>query len=95
MIQVITNLSSNAIKFTPSGGLIPVQLPMQPDPDLKTGALIAEISVGDNGVGITAAELDMILKRFQQAGKTLSGRPHGANLGLAISKEIVVYPGEV
>ncbi len=93
MIRVITNLSSNAIKFTPSGGLIPVQLPMQPDPDLKSGALMAEISVGDNGVGITAAELDMILKRFQQARATPPGRPQGTGMGLAISKEIVVHPG--
>ena len=72
---------------------MPVQSQIQPDPDLKTGMLMAEVCVSDNGVGILSAELDMLLERFQQAGTTPSRRPQGTGLGLAIGKEIVAHQG--
>ena len=89
LVQVITNLLSNAIKFTPSGGRIGVQARLAPFTSPETGRAMVEISVSDNGIGIPAEEFDSIFDRFQQVRTTLSDRPDGAGLGLAISKEIV------
>jgi signal transduction histidine kinase len=79
--QVLTNLIGNAIKFTPAGGRVDVEL----DPT-KEGA---EISVTDTGVGITADELPYVFERFWRGARTPQERGAGSGLGLAIVKSIV------
>ena len=93
LVQVLTNLLSNSIKFTPSGGLIQVQARLLPVPDPETRTDMVEISVSDNGVGIPADEFGKIFNRFQQVRTSLSDRPQGTGLGLPISMEIVEYLG--
>jgi len=93
LVQVLTNLLSNSIKFTPSGGLIQVQARLLPVPDPETRTEMVEIRVSDNGVGIPADEFGKIFNRFQQVRTSLSDRPQGTGLGLPISKEIVEYLG--
>jgi PAS domain S-box-containing protein len=83
--QVIWNLLTNAVKFTPSGGRIGVSLS-------RLGS-VAELSVTDNGEGIAPELLPYIFDRFRQ-GDTSVTRPHGGlGLGLAIVRHIVELHG--
>jgi sigma-B regulation protein RsbU (phosphoserine phosphatase) len=85
IIQVLTNLLSNAAKFTPSGGHVWVRT-LRAD-----GQAVVEVE--DTGVGIPPEQVEAIFERFRQAGETLTAKPEGAGLGLPISREIVQYHG--
>jgi signal transduction histidine kinase len=78
ILQVLSNLIGNAIKFTPAGGAITVRADL--------GGREARFSVTDSGSGIAADELPHIFERFWQARKAART---GAGLGLAIAKGIV------
>jgi PAS domain S-box-containing protein len=83
--QVIWNLLTNAVKFTPSGGRVGVSLS-------RLGS-VAELTVSDNGEGIAPELLPFIFDRFRQ-GDTSVTRPHGGlGLGLAIVRHIVELHG--
>ncbi|CAN5463978.1 two-component regulator propeller domain-containing protein [soil metagenome] len=87
LAKVLTNLLANAVKFTPSGGQINVRVD-QPE----GGSEATLLTVEDNGIGISAAELPHIFTRFYQAEG--SGRKQaGFGLGLALSKGIVERHG--
>lgn len=77
--QIVSNLVSNAIKFTSEGHLI---LEVAHD---KLGGLL-RISVQDSGRGITASQLDLIFDKFRQG--TVSASYGGTGLGLAISRSL-------
>jgi signal transduction histidine kinase/CheY-like chemotaxis protein len=78
---VLSNLVSNAIKFTPQGGKIEIAARM--DEDELT------MSVRDTGIGIAAEELDRVFDRFYQVGESLRREYPGLGLGLSIVKELV------
>jgi len=82
--QVAWNLMSNAVKFTPRGGRINVDV-------RRTGSQI-EIVVSDSGVGISPAFLPHVFDRFRQ-GESGIRRPGGLGLGLNISKQLVELHG--
>ncbi|MGX5715798.1 ATP-binding protein [Arthrobacter sp. MAHUQ-56] len=84
--QVFTNLVSNAIKFTPSGGRIEVGSESHAAPD---GSQWATVRVADTGIGISSDEIDHVFTRFYRASNAMSGAIPGTGLGLAISKDIV------
>jgi len=84
MQQVLTNLIHNAIKFTPTGGVITVRA-------VATSAEKVTISVADTGVGIAHEDLSRIFERFYKADRARSGG--GTGLGLAIAKHIVQVHG--
>jgi signal transduction histidine kinase len=88
--QVFTNLVSNAIKFTPSGGRIEVGSESHAASD---GTRWATVSVADNGIGISSEEIDHIFTRFYRASNAMSGAIPGTGLGLAITKDIVARHG--
>ncbi len=79
--QVVTNLVGNALKFTPRGGAVSVEL--QP---IAEGA---RIEVRDTGVGIDASELPRVFDRFYRGSRANEARGSGSGLGLAIVKSIV------
>jgi two-component system sensor histidine kinase/response regulator len=79
--QVLDNLVSNAIKFSPDGGTIVVAL--------RSNGRNAELSVSDPGVGIPAHQLQAVFGLFYQAADPVSRRTGGMGLGLYISKEII------
>ncbi|MEX2272656.1 MAG: ATP-binding protein [Vicinamibacterales bacterium] len=82
--QVIGNLLTNAIKFTPDGGRVAVSIEL-------VGAAV-EIKVVDTGQGIRAGFLPHIFERYRQAGRAMS-RQHGLGLGLAIVRHLVELHG--
>jgi two-component system OmpR family sensor kinase len=84
LAQVLTNLVSNAIKFTPSGGEVTVRTAVQ------DGGV--ELSVQDTGIGIPREDLPRIFERFYQVDKA-RGPERGTGLGLAIVREIVQAHG--
>jgi signal transduction histidine kinase len=82
MLQVVSNLLQNAIKFTPAGGSITIRA-------ARRGAACI-VAVSDTGIGIPANELSSIFERFRQLDKTDRA---GLGLGLYISKWIVEAHG--
>lgn len=84
IIQVLTNLLHNAIKFTPDGGTISLDISSRPQEKLLRVAVI------DSGIGIPKDKIDSLFQRFVQVGRKAGGAgPQGTGLGLAISKGIV------
>lgn len=84
--QVLLNLLSNAIKFChPTGGVIKVTLKIETDE--------LQLSVQDNGPGISPPEQRMIFDKFRQVHDQMNGKPQGTGLGLPISMQIVSYYG--
>jgi CheY-like chemotaxis protein len=86
MAQIVSNLVSNAIKFTPAGGRVEVRL--------GKSARGVEISVADTGAGITAEFLPHVFDRFSQAEAVTTTRAYaGLGLGLAIVRHLVELHG--
>lgn len=83
--QVIANLLSNAMKYTPEGGSIKVIV----TETSKDGV----IKVIDNGIGIPERELPLIFERFYRSDKSRDRKTGGAGIGLAIVKSIVTAHG--
>lgn len=83
--QVLWNLMSNAVKFTPKGGRIQVVLE-------RVNSHV-EISVEDSGIGIRAEFLPHVFDRFRQADASTSRRYGGLGLGLSIVKNLVELHG--
>ncbi len=79
--QLVDNLVSNALKFTPAGGC--VRLGVQADDGL------AAIEVRDDGIGIPEAEVERLFQRFFRASSAVAEEIPGTGLGLAIAKTIV------
>ena len=86
LIQVVINLISNAVKFTPAGS---ITCAARFD---GTGGVVV-VSVADTGVGIAAEDHARVFEQFGQAGDTLTDKPRGTGLGLAICREIVEHHG--
>ena len=79
--QLLGNLISNALKFTPDGGRVEVRLGMEGDE--------AVLAVADNGIGIPAADRDRIFERFFRTAAATRQVIPGTGLGLTITKAIV------
>jgi signal transduction histidine kinase len=83
--QVIFNLVSNAVKFTPSGGRVEVSA--------RRHDGVVEIAVADTGVGIPAADQERIFEEFQQGRAGAGGAVEGTGLGLTLSRRFVELHG--
>lgn len=88
--QVITNLLSNATKFTPQGGAIQLSVALKESTDTQARLLF---SVTDNGIGMTEEQKNRLFNTFSQADGSIAQRFGGTGLGLAISKSIVEKMG--
>ncbi len=91
--QVINNLLSNAMKFTPEEGKILVQTRLSRKEIKGEEKFFAKIVVKDTGVGIPNERLDKIFERYEQVESNGKLNPKGTGLGLAICKEIVNLHG--
>lgn len=83
--QIAWNLLSNAMKFTPGGGRIQV--------NLRRGDGEVEFSVSDTGVGIHGDFLPHVFERFRQEDSSITRRYGGLGLGLSIVKQLVELHG--
>ena len=90
MTQALTNILSNAYKYSPNGGDICLDVIEQPAGEGKRGGLIG-IRVTDHGLGMTPEQSAMAFERFFRADD--SGNIPGTGLGLSLVKEIVELHG--
>ncbi|MFD2370833.1 sensor histidine kinase [Brevibacillus sp. GCM10020057] len=81
LMQVWTNLISNSIKFTPSGGRLQIRL--------QGGEREVAVHITDTGIGISPADQERVFERFFKADKSRSRTGGGSGLGLSIVKKIV------
>lgn len=83
--QVVVNIVSNSIKYTPNGGMI-----VMTASNIENGV---RITVQDNGIGIPEEDLPRLFERFYRVDKARSRERGGTGLGLAIAREIVKLHG--
>ena len=99
--QVLRNLISNALRFTPAAGQVTVTATIEERKDADTTALsldaevsrLLKLQVSDTGSGIALEHQQRIFERFYQAPQSSAGRVGGQGLGLAIVKMIVELHG--
>jgi signal transduction histidine kinase len=84
--QVLLNLISNAVKFSPVGGTAVVRAEPAADGGLA-------VLVSDNGVGIDPAALHFLFEPFRQADASITRKFGGTGLGLAISRKLMALHG--
>jgi len=84
--QVITNLMTNAIKFTPENGKVTLSAEKL---DEKDGDITIRIEVEDSGIGISPEQQKKLFQAYNQADSSISGKFGGTGLGLVITKRII------
>ena len=84
--QVVLNLVSNAIKFTPPGGSVKVSMEYVPGGDLI-------LRIADTGIGMTADEITVAMQPFRQVDSSLSRRHDGTGLGLPLAHALMALHG--
>jgi signal transduction histidine kinase len=82
--QVLLNLLSNALKFTPEGGRVDVSAAVSDG--------MVEVAVTDTGVGIAPADQEAVFEEFRQVG-TASKKVEGTGLGLSLSRKFIELHG--
>jgi signal transduction histidine kinase len=85
--QILLNLISNSIKFTPEGGEIKISAA------IRNGELV--LTIADTGIGMSADDIPKALTRFGQIDSRLSRKYDGTGLGLPLSKRLVELHGGV
>jgi len=88
--QVITNLFSNAVKFTPDKGSIKCNVSFKGEED---GIITLQVDMIDTGIGITKEQQKKLFQSFEQADGSITRKFGGTGLGLAISKRIIEMMG--
>ena len=93
--QILLNLISNSIKFTPKGGIVIAvslldKIPLGAD---KKDIIYLEFYVEDTGIGIPEAKLESIFDSFTQADDSISKKYGGTGLGLTITKKFILAMG--
>lgn len=83
--QVVANLLSNSIKYTPEGGSVQIRVSETSDSGM--------IRIRDTGIGIPEKELPLVFERFYRTDKSRNRKSGGAGIGLAIVKSIVAAHG--
>ncbi|MEM6378702.1 MAG: tetratricopeptide repeat-containing sensor histidine kinase, partial [Bacteroidota bacterium] len=85
LLRVVSNLISNAIKFTPKGGQVALTL--------SQSAGSYQIQVSDTGIGIGLEEINRLFDRFYQVDGSLTRANEGTGIGLTLVKELVEFMG--
>lgn len=93
LVQVLTNLLDNAVKYTPENGTITVAVHLVGEGTGTPGRRMLELSVTDTGIGIPEQDRPRVFERFYRVDKARSRELGGTGLGLAIVKHIVEGQG--
>jgi signal transduction histidine kinase len=88
IVQVLTNLYNNALKFTPEGGTVVARTYRD-----RQRPEWLEISVTDTGCGIAQQQIGLLFQRYYQTDQPNSGNPQGVGLGLYLCRELVQLHG--
>lgn len=92
--QILSNLISNALRFTPDGGQIVVQLgPADPGKITGNNLRAVQVLVRDSGPGIPTEALPRVFERFYRADRSRSRSEGGSGLGLAIARQLAEAHG--
>jgi signal transduction histidine kinase len=91
LLQVMSNLLSNALKFTETGSVTCAV--KQNSDSLQDGYRRIIVSISDTGIGISKEDSWQVFEKFKQVGDILTGKPQGTGLGLPICKEIITHHG--
>lgn len=93
IIQVLTNLVFNSIKYTEAGGEVRIICEMKEESKLENAVGELVVHVEDTGIGIAPESLPYVFDRFYRDETQIvrQGVPRGSGIGLAIAKEIVLY----
>ncbi len=83
--QVLINLATNAVKFTPEGGSIEIHISLKESSDTK---VVLRFDVQDSGIGISEENISKLFSSYSQADRSISNTFGGTGLGLKISKEL-------
>lgn len=89
--QILSNLLSNALKFTDTGGSITVKIAIE---SLNVKSCVLRISVMDTGIGISKEKQGLIFEAFSQADSSVTRKYGGSGLGLAICMRIAKLMGD-
>ncbi|MFD1141156.1 ATP-binding protein [Larkinella insperata] len=84
--KIISNLLSNALKFTPAGGQVSLTMEVRPSPDATADQLVIELA--DTGIGLTPEQLSRIFERFYQVNDSPTRPYEGTGIGLSLVKEL-------
>ncbi|MGH6933546.1 MAG: PAS domain-containing sensor histidine kinase [Dongiaceae bacterium] len=84
--QILINLLSNSVKFTPAGGTIRMAAEIDGNGDLM-------MTVADTGIGIAAADIDKVMEPFGQVDTSINRKHRGTGLGLPLTKGLVELHG--
>jgi len=90
LIQVISNLMANSIKFTPKGGSIDIGIELKKE---KNENLLIRVNVRDSGIGIRKDDINKLFTNFTQLDTSTTKSYGGTGLGLSISKQLVTMLG--
>jgi signal transduction histidine kinase len=93
--EVLINLISNAIKFTPDQGRIIIRARIHETIQMEDGKKVVELEVQDTGVGIRDEDQEVIFEQFCQLREHHHTEERGAGLGLFISKKLVEVHGGI
>lgn len=99
--QVVSNLISNAVKYSPQGGSVEIQLQLQTLAESQAPKILADqadnqfihLSIHDEGIGIPVEQQQALFERFYRASNSRDSNLPGLGLGLHISKQIIVLHG--
>jgi len=83
--QILLNLLTNAVKFTPDGGRVAVLA-------RRAGDLL-EVAVRDTGIGIAKDDQEAVFEEFRQVGRNYTNKQEGTGLGLALTRRFVELHG--
>jgi CheY-like chemotaxis protein len=90
LLQVLTNLVNNAIKFTAEDGMVEVRIDLEQESE---SACVLQFSVRDSGIGIPADKVGTLFRKFSQVDSSNTRNYGGTGLGLAICKELTEMMG--
>ena len=85
MIQVLINLMSNAIKYTPNGGTLTL--------DVQVMEASVRIAISDTGIGMSQQDLQKLGQKFFRSSDSFARRQSGSGLGVAITKQLINMMG--